>query len=110
MSPTADPQRRPERPRAERTKISTILPPTERARLVALGAHAKPAEGATSSSSAAPSGARPDSAMPRQEDTSGTQDGDEGAAPTAVQSPCPPRDGGSGVWGDRHPVCFPGVW
>ena len=55
ISATAEPQRRPNRRRTERTKIPTVLALTKRARLAALSVRAKTAEAAVSSSSAAPS-------------------------------------------------------
>ena len=61
---TAEPERRPKRHRREQKPIPNILPPTARSCLATLGAHTKASEGATSSSSAAPSSTRQGNALP----------------------------------------------
>ena len=79
----------------ETAQIFTILPPTERARLAALGMHNKLAETATSSSSASPSSVRPDNAAPRTQDPSGMPHGDMGDALVSAPSLFPPHDSGT---------------
>ena len=83
MSATAGPQRRPKRPQTERTKISTILPLTERARLVALSVRADTAEAAVSSASAAPSHAQTSVTAPRPHKPSAAP---RGATPISTES------------------------
>ena len=90
MSPTAEPQRQPKRPKTERTQIPSILPPTEQARLATLGAHKGPAEGATSSSSTAPSSARPGNAGATRHLGNATRRRGSGPNNGAVAPPPPP--------------------
>ena len=67
---TADPQRRPKRPRTAWPQILTICPPTEQSQLAVLDARARPTAGIASSSSTTPFHRRPESAASGQRDTS----------------------------------------
>ena len=70
MSPTAEPQRRRKRPQTDRTPISTILPPTELARLAGLGAHIGTAGALASGSSTASFHARTKDTTPGPQEPS----------------------------------------
>ena len=93
MSNAAELQRRPKRPRAERTQICCILPQTGQARLTELSMHTKPAPTAASSSPAASSSAQPGNAAPRLQDPSATLQEDMEAALISAQSTPPSHAG-----------------
>ena len=102
ISPTAEPQQRPKRPRTDRTQIFTILPPTERARLAPLSVHTNTAEAVVSSSSAAPSHTRTSGTTPRPHGPSAAP---HTAAPISGPSAHPSRDGGPTTAPRQRPEC-----
>ena len=80
-SPTSDARRRPKRPRTEPRQIPTILTPTERARLVAMNAPARPTEDSASSSSNVPGPEQADELAPMHQHAPRTEHGDAEVQP-----------------------------
>ena len=100
MSPAAEPQRRTKRPRTDRTPIPTILPPTERARLAALGAHTDTAGATASGSSTASSHARTNDTTPGPHESSAAP---RTAIPISAPSVHPSRNGNPTAAPQRRP-------